>query len=145
MLTGGGRPADVDEKGLFIAPTIFTDVSDSMEIWNEEIFGPVLCVMECESMDDAISKANKSKYGLGGAVLTKNAELKDKAVKGLRCGIVWVDCSQPCFCQLPWGGLKRSGYGRDLGPDGLKKYCNVKSVVTYESGDTWTWYNPESA
>lgn len=93
VLTGGDRPANVNENGLFVAPTVFTDVSDSMEIWNEEIFGPVLCVMECESMDDAIAKANKSKYALGGAVITNNVELKEKAVSGLRCGIVWVDCS----------------------------------------------------
>lgn len=61
-------------------------------------------------------------------MLTKDMERVNRFVAGFRCGIVWVNCSQPCFTQLPWGGLKRSGFGRDLGVAALDNYCNVKQV-----------------
>ncbi|KAL2936088.1 Betaine aldehyde dehydrogenase chloroplastic [Bienertia sinuspersici] len=114
VLCGGSRPEHL-KKGYFIEPTIISDVSTSMQIWREEVFGPVLCVKTFSSDDEAIELANDSQYGLGAAVLSKNLERCEKVTKELQAGIVWVNCSQPCFCQAPWGGSKRSGFGRELG------------------------------
>jgi betaine-aldehyde dehydrogenase len=73
-------------------------------------------------------------------VVTKDAARATRFIQGFRAGIVWVNCSQPCFTQLPWGGLKRSGFGRDLGPAALDNYCNVKQVCEYVSNDNFGWY-----
>jgi betaine-aldehyde dehydrogenase len=73
-------------------------------------------------------------------VVTKDAARATRFIRGFRAGIVWVNCSQPCFTQLPWGGLKRSGFGRDLGPAALDNYINVKQVCEYVSNDNFGWY-----
>lgn len=62
----------------------------------------------------------------------------------LECGIVWVNCSQPCFCQAPWGGIKNSGFGRELGEWGLENYLSVKQITEYVSPNVWEWYSPPS-
>jgi betaine-aldehyde dehydrogenase len=62
----------------------------------------------------------------------------------LECGIVWVNCSQPCFCQAPWGGIKNSGFGRELGEWGLENYLSVKQITRYVSPSIWEWYSPQS-
>ncbi|CAN1317476.1 Aminoaldehyde dehydrogenase ALDH10A8, chloroplastic, partial [Linum perenne] len=114
ILTGGARPKHL-KKGFFIEPTIISDVTISMQIWREEVFGPVLCVKTFSSEDEAIALANDTVYGLASAVISNDEERCDRVSKAFRAGIVWVNCSQPCFCQAPWGGLKRSGFGRELG------------------------------
>eukprot|EP00262_Sarcandra_glabra_P022472 TRINITY_DN996_c1_g2_i1.p1 TRINITY_DN996_c1_g2~~TRINITY_DN996_c1_g2_i1.p1 ORF type:complete len:505 (-),score=105.60 TRINITY_DN996_c1_g2_i1:228-1742(-) len=139
ILSGGGRPQHL-KKGFFIEPTIITDVDSSMQIWKEEVFGPVLCVKTFKNEDEAIELANDTRYGLGGAVISKDRERCERVSKALQAGIVWVNCSQPCFCQAPWGGTKRSGFGRELGEWGLDNYLSVKQVTEYISDDPWGWY-----
>nr|ABI95806.1 betaine aldehyde dehydrogenase protein [Kalidium foliatum] len=139
VLCGGSRPEHL-KKGYFIEPTIISDVSTSMQIWKEEVFGPVLCVKTFRSDDEAVELANDSQYGLGSAVLSKNLERCEKVTKELQAGIVWVNCPQPCFCQAPWGGSKRSGFGRELGEWGLENYLNIKQVTEYISDEPWGWY-----
>lgn len=139
ILFGGSRPEHL-KKGYFIQPTIITNVDTSMQIWKEEVFGPVLCVKTFRTEDEAIELANDTRYGLGGAVLSKDLERCDRISKALQAGIVWVNCSQPCFCQAPWGGTKRSGFGRELGEWGLDNYLSVKQVTEYVSDDPWGWY-----
>ncbi|KAJ8772933.1 hypothetical protein K2173_028110 [Erythroxylum novogranatense] len=141
ILLGGSRPKHL-EKGYFIEPTILTDVTTSMEIWREEVFGPVLCVKTFSTEEEAIDLANDSHYGLGAAVISNDLERCDRVSKAFRSGIVWINCSQPCFCHAPWGGIKRSGFGRELGEWGLENYINVKQVTQYTSGDQWNWYQP---
>ncbi|CAI0398987.1 unnamed protein product [Linum tenue] len=143
ILTGGARPKHLN-KGFFIEPTIITDVTTSMQIWREEVFGPVLCVKTFSSEEEAIDLANDTHYGLGAAVISNDEERCDRVSKAFRAGIVWVNCSQPCFCQAPWGGLKRSGFGRELGQWGLDNYLSVKQVTKYISSDPWGWYQPPS-
>lgn len=143
ILYGGERPENL-EKGFFIKPTIITDVKTSMQIWREEVFGPVLCVKTFATEEEAIELANDTHYGLGAAVLSEDLERCERLTKAFQCGIVWVNCSQPCFCQAPWGGKKRSGFGRELGDRGLDNYLNVKQVTQYVSSDPWGWYKSPS-
>ncbi|AQK52373.1 Betaine aldehyde dehydrogenase 2 mitochondrial [Zea mays] len=143
ILTGGVRPAHL-EKGFFIEPTIITDITTSMEIWREEVFGPVLCVKEFSTEDEAIELANDTQYGLAGAVISGDRERCQRLSEEIDAGCIWVNCSQPCFCQAPWGGNKRSGFGRELGEGGIDNYLSVKQVTEYISDEPWGWYQSPS-
>uniref|UniRef100_A0A7S0WPS2 Aldehyde dehydrogenase domain-containing protein n=1 Tax=Chlamydomonas leiostraca TaxID=1034604 RepID=A0A7S0WPS2_9CHLO len=143
LVTGGNRPEHLP-RGYFLQPTVFADVKPHMRIWREEIFGPVLCVATFADEAGALAAANDCEYGLGGAVISADPERCRRVAEGLECGIVWVNCSQPCFCQAPWGGVKNSGYGRELGEWGLANFLTTKQVTTYVSPDTWAWYSPPS-
>uniref|UniRef100_A0A2N9H0H1 aminobutyraldehyde dehydrogenase n=1 Tax=Fagus sylvatica TaxID=28930 RepID=A0A2N9H0H1_FAGSY len=135
ILCGGARPEHL-KKGFYIQPTIISDVTTSMQIWREEVFGPVLCVKTFSTEDEAIELANDTQYGLGGAVISNDLERCDRA---LQAGIVWINCSQPCFTQAPWGGNKRSGFWT-----GIENYLTVKQVTQYISDDPWGWYQSPS-
>jgi len=113
-----------------------------MTIWKEEIFGPVLSVMTFKTEEEAIYLANNTIFGLGAAIMSKNKERCERFVKAFRAGIVWINCSQPCFFQAPWGGMKRSGIGRELGRWGLENYLEVKQVTSYqiEKPGQWGWF-----
>lgn len=141
ILYGGVRPQHL-KKGFFIEPTIITDVSTSMQIWREEVFGPVLCVKTFATEEEAIQLANDTHYGLGAAVVSNDLERCERLTKVLQAGVVWVNCSQPCFDQAPWGGIKHSGIGRELGEWGLENYLTVKQVTQYTSDKQWGWYSP---
>ncbi|OVA14342.1 Aldehyde dehydrogenase domain [Macleaya cordata] len=143
ILSGGRRPQHL-KRGYFIEPTIITDVDTSMQIWREEVFGPVLCVKTFRTEEEAIELANDTHYGLASAVISNDLERCERMTKAFQAGIVWVNCSQPCFCQAPWGGNKRSGFGRELGEWGLENYLSVKQVTRYISNDPWGWYPPPS-
>ncbi|KAK4794612.1 hypothetical protein SAY86_012606 [Trapa natans] len=143
ILCGGDRPKHL-KKGFFVEPTIITDVNRSMQIWKEEVFGPVLCVKTFSSEEEAIELANDSPYGLGAAVISNDLERCDRVSRAIHAGIVWINCSQPCFTQAPWGGNKRSGFGRELGEWGLENYLSVKQVTQYISNDPWGWYQSPS-
>ncbi|KAG6753054.1 hypothetical protein POTOM_043098 [Populus tomentosa] len=143
ILSGGDRPKHLN-KGFFVEPTIIIDVTTSMQIWREEVFGPVLCVKTFSTEDEAIDLANDTHYGLGAAVISNDPERCDRVAKAFRSGIVWINCSQPCFCQAPWGGIKRSGFGRELGEWGLENYLSVKQVTQYISEEPWGWYQAPS-
>ncbi|PQQ08445.1 betaine aldehyde dehydrogenase 1 chloroplastic-like [Prunus yedoensis var. nudiflora] len=140
---GGGRPEHL-KKGFFIEPTIITDVTASMQIWREEVFGPVLCVKTFGSEEEALELANDTYYGLGAAVMSKDSERCERFSKALQAGIVWINCSQPSFIQAPWGGIKRSGFGRELGEWGLDLYLSVKQVTQYVSDQPWGWFKSPS-
>eukprot|EP00899_Mesostigma_viride_P002931 jgi/Mesvir1/12639/Mv02194-RA.2 len=114
LLTGGKRP-ETTPRGYYVCPTVFVDVKPHMRIWKEEIFGPVLAVATFRTEEEAIAVANDSDFGLAGAVISADPDRCKRVSEAFRCGIVWVNCSQPCFSQAPWGGMKRSGFGRDLG------------------------------
>jgi betaine-aldehyde dehydrogenase len=97
-----------------------------MKIWQEEIFGPVLCVKTFKDEEEALKLANDSIYGLASAVMSKDKERCKRFVKGLRSGVVWINCSQPTMVEGPWGGMKKSGIGRELGPWGLEQYLSFQ-------------------
>lgn len=139
LLTGGKRPARLDQ-GYFIEPTIFDEPAENSIIWREEVFGPLLCVKRFATEQDAIRMANASRFGLAGAVMSADPQRATRVANGLRAGIVWVNCSQPTFNQAPWGGMKQSGIGRELGRWGLDNYLEVKQVTEYISSEPWGWY-----
>jgi betaine-aldehyde dehydrogenase len=110
------------------------------EIWREEVFGPVLVARTFQSEDEALRLANDSRFGLAAAVMSADRERAERVARKLRAGIVWINCSQPTFSQAPWGGMKQSGIGRELGEWGLENYLEVQQITAYESRDPWGWY-----
>ena len=139
IITGGKKPTGID-KGYFIEPTIFADMQEDSWIWKEEIFGPVLCVKSFSTEEEAIRLANDSKFGLAAAVMSKDNQRCERVARAFRAGIVWINCSQPTFCEAPWGGYKQSGIGRELGEWGLNNYLETKQITRFESEEPWGWY-----
>ncbi|KAE9031114.1 Betaine aldehyde dehydrogenase 2 [Phytophthora fragariae] len=127
-------------KGYFVPPTIITNVKPDMCVWKEEIFGPVLSVMTFKTEEEAVALANDSEFGLAAAVFTSDDAQLKRVIKNLRAGIVWNNCSQPCFVELPWGGVKKSGIGRELGPFGLSAYLEPKQICRYVEDKPFAWY-----
>ncbi len=139
VLCGGGPPAD-RPRGYFYSPTIIDGLPLDSQAWREEIFGPVLVVQRFQTEEQAVRLANDSDYGLAAAVMSGDLTRAQKVVRELEAGIVWVNCSQPTFSEAPWGGMKHSGIGRELGRWGLENYLQTKQVTTYRSPDPWGWY-----
>ncbi|KAF2145665.1 uncharacterized protein K452DRAFT_264886 [Aplosporella prunicola CBS 121167] len=123
--TGGKRRGD---KGYFIEPTIFSNVTEDMKIIQEEIFGPVCTISKFKTKEDVIRVANDSTFGLAAAVHTKNLNTAIEVSNALRAGTVWVNCYNMLHHQLPFGGYKESGIGRELGEAALENYVQTKTV-----------------
>lgn len=130
MLCGGGRlTGEGYDQGLFVQPTIFDRVRNDMAIAQEEIFGPVLSVMTFKDADEALRLANDTIYGLASAVWTKNIDTAFKMAKGLQAGTVWVNSYHSAgLPYMPYGGYKQSGFGRELGNEGLEEYMETKAI-----------------
>ncbi|MBV9664462.1 MAG: aldehyde dehydrogenase family protein [Actinobacteria bacterium] len=128
LALGGGRPAHLD-KGFFVEPTLFVDVDNSMTIAQEEIFGPVLVVIPFEDDDDAVRIANDSAYGLGGAIFSGSPERSRAVAERVRTGSLNLDGAAAYFADLPFGGFKASGIGRQNGTAGFDQYVETKSVA----------------
>lgn len=128
LLCGGERPADLP-KGFFIRPTVFTDVPLDSALWNEEIFGPVLCVRRFATEDEAIALANNSDFGLVASVVSRDNETAERVANALQAGLVWINAPQVIFAQAAWGGYKQSSIGRELGPWGLAAFQEIKHVI----------------
>jgi len=122
---GGKRFGD---KGYFVEPTVFTDVSENMKIAKEEIFGPVQLVFKFKDVDDVIEKANDTHYGLAAAVLTKDLDTAITVANSLEAGTVWVNTYNCLTPQAPFGGFKMSGQGREYGLYGVEAFLEVKTV-----------------
>jgi aldehyde dehydrogenase (NAD+) len=125
----GKRPDDPElASGHYISPTIFTDVDNSMRIAQEEIFGPVLCVIKYNSEEEAIRIANDTIYGLAAGVWSRDAERALEVAKRIRAGTIWINDYHLINAEAPFGGYKQSGIGRELGEWGLKEYLEVKHI-----------------
>jgi aldehyde dehydrogenase (NAD+) len=128
LLFGGGRASGGDlDKGYYIQPTLF-EVTPDNTIFNEEIFGPVLAITPFKTEEEAIKLANKSVYGLAGAVWSKNQEHAKFVAKQLETGTVWINEYHLLNPGMPFGGYKQSGLGREMGEEGLKSYLEVKHL-----------------
>lgn len=139
LVYGGERPAGF-AKGFYLQPTIFADVPEDSWIWNEEIFGPVVCIRAFDDEAEALRSANDSRFGLAAAVMSRDLPRAERVARKLRAGIVWINCSQPTFTEAPWGGYKQSGIGRELGEWGLNNYLETKQITRYDSEQPWAWY-----
>lgn len=140
ILTGGNR---VGDKGYYIEPTVFVNVKNNMRIAQEEIFGPVLCVINFQGDDEAIKIANDSVFGLAGAVWSKNDERAINIANKLRTGTVWINEYHLLSDRAPFGGYKQSGIGREFGLDGIKEYTEAKHIHIDEIKDRAKkfWYD----
>lgn len=125
----GGRRPDAFKRGYFIEPTIFSGVRNDMKIMQEEIFGPVCSISSFKDEEEAIALGNNSIYGLAAAVHTTDLNTAVRMSKALNAGTVWVNCYNLLSPQLPFGGFKQSGMGRELGELALQNYTQSKSVA----------------
>ena len=119
LLCGGGPPAGLPQayaSGYFVAPTIFTNVTPAHTLFREEVFGPVASITTFATEEEALRLANDSEYGLAAAVFTSDAERAERVAARLRAGTVWINNAQPSPHAQPWGGFKKSGFGREMGP-----------------------------
>lgn len=123
---GGKRHGD---KGYFVQPTVFSEVTDDMKICREEIFGPVQSIQRFKTLDEAIERANSNRYGLAAGLCTTSLDNAIYVSNCLRAGTVWINCYGSGCPQAPFGGFKMSGNGRELGEYGLEAYTEVKAVT----------------
>ncbi|HEY7460403.1 MAG TPA: aldehyde dehydrogenase family protein [Gemmatimonadota bacterium] len=139
VAVGGGRASGFD-RGYFVEPTVFYDVDNSYRIAQEEIFGPVMSVIPFGDEADALRIANDTSYGLAAAVWTRDIFKAFRIVKSLEAGIVWVNHMQPTYVEAPWGGMKMSGFGRELGRWGVEEYLETKQVYVNLDEKPIGWY-----
>uniref|UniRef100_A0A6V7QQT9 Aldehyde dehydrogenase 1 n=1 Tax=Ananas comosus var. bracteatus TaxID=296719 RepID=A0A6V7QQT9_ANACO len=134
-LVTGGKPCG--EKGYYIEPAVFTDVEEDMLIAKDEIFGPVMSLMKFKTIEEAMEKANNTKYGLAAGVVTKDLNIANRMSRSIRAGIIWINCYLIIDRDCPFGGFKMSGFGKDSGMHALEKYLQVKSVITPIFDSPW--------
>lgn len=123
----GGTAIDLG-RGQYIAPTLFSGVSREMAIARDEIFGPVLCSMTFDTVEQAVELANDTVYGLAASVWTKNIDKALTVTRRVRAGRFWVNTMMAGGPEMPLGGFKQSGWGREAGMYGVEEYTQVKSV-----------------
>jgi acyl-CoA reductase-like NAD-dependent aldehyde dehydrogenase len=135
LVTGGGAASGPGlAKGFFIEPTIFADVDNSMKIAQEEIFGPVLSVIPFDTEDEAIRIANDTRFGLASGVWTTSLNRALRVSQAIQAGTVWVNTYRAVACQVPFGGMKESGFGRERGAAALDEFMTYKNVMIDYSG-----------
>nr|XP_043610154.1 aldehyde dehydrogenase family 2 member C4-like [Erigeron canadensis] len=135
LLFGGKR---CGEKGYYITPTIFENVTDDMIIAKEEIFGPVIGLMKFKTIEEAITKANKTSYGLAAGIVTNDLNIANRVSRSVRAGMIWINCYHNFDAGCPIGGYKLSGFGgMDHGMEALEKYLQTKAVVTPIYNSPW--------
>lgn len=125
ILTGGTVPAG---PGWFYPPTVVADINQAMRLYSEEAFGPVASLYEIGSIDEAIDLANDSRFGLGSAAWTNEPAEQAKFIREINAGTVNINGMTISYQELPFGGTRRSGYGRELAAEGIREFCNLKTV-----------------
>jgi succinate-semialdehyde dehydrogenase/glutarate-semialdehyde dehydrogenase len=125
LLTGGKK---LDRPGNFYPPTVLTDIPKDSPAYNEEFFGPVASIFRAKDIDDAIRIANDSRFGLGASVWTSNDAEKERFINDLQAGMIFVNKLVASDPRIPFGGVKQSGHGRELGELGIKEFMNAKTV-----------------
>lgn len=134
VLCGGKIPADERLKnGFFFEPAVITGVKPDMQVFQEEIFGPVACVSEFSSLDEAIRMANDSRFGLAASIWTKDASKAEGIAAQLNAGTVWINTYGMFYNAACYGGFKQSGFGKELGKEGFLEYTRLKNIVIDQS------------
>ncbi|MPN36905.1 putative aldehyde dehydrogenase AldA [bioreactor metagenome] len=130
LVTGGRRATGPGlDKGYFIEPTVFADVSNGSELAQEEIFGPVLAVIPFDTEEEAIAMANDSRYGLAAGIWSRDINRVMRVSRAMQAGSVWVNTYRALAAQAPFGGFKESGIGRERGEVGLHEYLTTRNVM----------------
>ena len=125
LVTGGTR---LDRRGYFIKPTVFTGVRPDMQLFREEIFGPVVAIMPFDDEEEVVASANDSEFGLAAAICTQDITRAHRLAKRLQAGTVWLNCQFAWDVAMPFGGYKQSGWGYESGIEGVEAYMKTKSV-----------------
>lgn len=125
LLTGGKI---IEGKGWYFEPGVLENISKDSDAYHEEIFGPVAALYKVDDIDAAISLANDSPFGLGSSIWTMDKDEQEKAIRDIEAGATFVNAMTSSNPALPFGGIKRSGYGRELAAEGIRAFCNVKTV-----------------
>jgi len=125
VLTGGNK---LERPGNFYAPTVLTDIPQNSPAYREELFGPVACLFRVKDIDEAIALANDSRFGLGASAWTNDDHERQQLVDELESGMVFINRMVASDPRLPFGGVKQSGHGRELGPYGIREFTNAKTV-----------------
>ena len=126
VVTGGQRQGDV---GNFWAPTVLADVPLDARIFNDEPFGPVAAIRKFNELDEAIAEANRLSFGLAGYAFTRSLKNADLLTRKVEVGMLWINMPAMPSAEMPFGGIKESGYGSEGGPEALDAYLNTRSVA----------------
>lgn len=137
LCAGGQR---LNGKGYYLSPAVFRDVEQNMKIVQEEIFGPVVTIQSFKDEKEAIQLANGTKYGLAAGILSKDVEKAEQLASRLKAGSIWINSYHTPYVDSPWGGYNQSGIGRELGPQGLSGFTEVKHVNMTQHLTKPDWY-----
>ncbi len=146
VLACGGKRSSGPElaTGHYFDPTVISNVTNHMRIAQEEIFGPVICVMPYETEADAIAIANGTEFGLATSIWTRDVRRAHRVAGQLDCGIIWINDHHRIDPASPWGGFKASGMGRENGIAAYHGYTQIRNVIVNTSDATFDWYGEDA-
>ena len=130
-MLGGERP---EQPGWWYPPTLLTGVTEEMDMYREEVFGPVAQLHRVDSLEQAVQVANSTRFGLGSNAWTSDPAEQELFVRDLQAGATFINGMTASFPPLPFGGVKASGHGRELAAHGMREFCNLKAVWVGEGG-----------
>jgi len=137
LLCGGRIPSEAGlGKGFFFEPTVFAEVASEMAIFREEIFGPVVCINRFSTIEEAIQLANNSDFALASSIWTKDINLAEDLAGQINAGVTWINTYGMFYNELPYGGFKQSGFGKELGREGFLEYTRLKNIISDTTKDS---------